>query len=1093
MTIKGTLETFHLPDLLQMLAFNQKEGTLVLETGSGPRTLCVERGTFGYVEGDPTLSRAAARILRRSGLVPADRLARAEAIADKSGRYVGDALLDLGAIDAEQRGDVTLYAISEATFDLILASLSRFEFVEGRRLSPSGVEAKAIVPLLAVDGFLIDLSRKMDEWAMLRKEIASDDEVFERTSVPPDLSDLDVERAVVDRVLPLFDGTRALATVVAESDQDRFAVVKAAAHLLRQGALKAADTPSLSARAEELSRRGREPDALSLLRLAVARGDADPTLRQRLAAALTAVGDRAGAAAELEAYARAIEAADPVAAFDALVTAQDLRGDDVASTARTCDLYLAHAVRLSKRAEIARRALRALVAAATAAQKPAEAAARLAQFLERGDAPMDDLLVLSDLWAAAGRRSDAAQALVRRAELLLHHGRMPAAREVLRRAVTLDPSRVDARRRLGDLERSESRRRHRRRLAILAGLFVLTAASAGAVYLVHDGRASKTTESSVAKVESAAVAAETTGAEALAAFERVVDGVANGTAPDGALPGAVATLQRVCETVAKTLRLAVTDAELEIRELTGPRATSAIDRLRDIEARRVAIVTRATIGIQGVAQRAGSALEQGEKAYAAGRFRDARSLLLQAERLSSDDPMRASRARRSRDAVEAYMEGFAHARTDFDAALASGRTDEAWRLGCRILATYLDSDLTRELLLPVPATSTPTSAQLRVGAATDAVATPTVLRYSPFGETGLAVRAPGCVPQSFTLPTYAQIRAAEATQALPPQRIDAVLVSGPRWTSPAKAAAGPFDVGDALWFVGADGTSLHTLRPSDGTAFEARAVPAIPDRVRSLGRAPAGGLWLLAGLRTYIHAPEGSSSWQHQTSGRLERSPTIADGTLLLADDTGVLVGLDPATGASKWRTTLDAAPVQAPVATSLGFLLATASGDVVLVAPRDGKASVLLPGAARRPTLVAPWEFGAIVLGGAHGLAEIAPGGAVSRVLGEADPDPALGLLATREAIVWVERSGSVRALVRGGAAAIDVGGVGVAATTPALRDGLVVAVGRDRMLRAALLTAPASTSWKTRLPADVASPPVIVGDLVVVRTSAGIAAFER
>ena len=49
MTIKGTLETFHLLDLLQMLAFNQKVGTLVLETAQGPRTVYVDSGTFGFV------------------------------------------------------------------------------------------------------------------------------------------------------------------------------------------------------------------------------------------------------------------------------------------------------------------------------------------------------------------------------------------------------------------------------------------------------------------------------------------------------------------------------------------------------------------------------------------------------------------------------------------------------------------------------------------------------------------------------------------------------------------------------------------------------------------------------------------------------------------------------------------------------------------------------------------------------------------------------------------------------------------------------------------------------------------------------------
>ena len=41
MTIKGTLETFNLLDLLQMLSFNQKVGTLTLETA---RVVIARRG-----------------------------------------------------------------------------------------------------------------------------------------------------------------------------------------------------------------------------------------------------------------------------------------------------------------------------------------------------------------------------------------------------------------------------------------------------------------------------------------------------------------------------------------------------------------------------------------------------------------------------------------------------------------------------------------------------------------------------------------------------------------------------------------------------------------------------------------------------------------------------------------------------------------------------------------------------------------------------------------------------------------------------------------------------------------------------------------
>jgi len=1092
-TIKGTLETFNLPDLLQMLAFNQKAGTLVLETAAGARTVCVERGMFGFVEGDGLPSRTAARILRRTGAVTPDRLARAEAITANSGRYLGDALTDLGAIDAEQRASITRAATAELAFDLVQTSITRFEFVEGRRLSPAGAEADAIEPMMPVEGFLIDLTRKQDEWSMLRQDVPTEEEVFERTDLSPDVRELDVPEALVSRVLPLLDGSRTVAAVVEESDHDRFSVVKTIAHLARQGVLRTTGTSSLTARAEELARRGRPTDALPLLRLAVARGDADPSVRARLADALVASGDRLGAAAELDAYATAVETADPVTAFDALHRAQDLRGDDVASAVKTCDCYLRNAARLRKRLDDALRALKSLVGAATAAQRPVEAATRLAQFVERGEAPAEDLLVLADLWAAAGRRPEAAQALVRRAEILLHQGRVPQAREVLRRAVTLDPTRVDARRRLGELDNAESRRRHQRRLLVLGSLLGLTAASAGAVYLVHDGRASHAAEASLGRVETSARDAEATGNEALAAFQRVVDATADGTALDGALEGAVATLTRVCEAAARAVRMGVSAAEEELREVTGPRSTGALERLRDIDARRAAIVARAEIAVRGVGQRAVQALDQGEKAYADGRFRDARALLQQSARLSFDDPTRASRARKNLDAVEGYMAGYQRARGAFDEALEADRTDEAWRLGCRMLATYLDSDLTRELLLPVPVTTTPRAARVRVGASGPPTAAPTTVRYSPFGDLVLTARAPGCVPQSITLPSYAALRGAEATGGHAPVRLSFALTEGARWTSHAKASAGPFDLGETAWVASEDGLTVHTLRPTDGTLMEVRALPAITDRVRALGRSPAGGLWLLVGLRSFVLAPEGGAPWQFQTSGRLERAPAVAASTMLLADDTGILAGLDPTKGTPRWRGTLDAAPAQAPVATPLGFLLTTAAGDVVTVNPNDGKTSVLVPGTARKAALALWWGDAVLVIGGRDGLAEIAPNGRVVRTLGTADPDPAFSLAADKDVVVWVERSGLVRALPRGAAEAFDVGGAGGAAVAPAVADGAVYCVGRDRVLRVARFDAPDRLAWKVTLPGAALAPPVVAGELVIVRTDAGTVAFER
>jgi hypothetical protein len=222
------------------------------------------------------------------------------------------------------------------------------------------------------------------------------------------------------------------------------------------------------------------------------------------------------------------------------------------------------------------------------------------------------------------------------------------------------------------------------------------------------------------------------------------------------------------------------------------------------------------------------------------------------------------------------------------------------------------------------------------------------VRYSPFGELTLTARARPGVPRRAQLPSYAKIREAEAAGGQEPVRLAFTLVEGARWTAHTKVSAGPFDLGETAWVASEDGLAVHTLRPTDGSPMEVRALPAITDRIRALGRSPSGGLWLLVGLRSFLLAPEGGTPWQFQTSGRLERAPAVAENTMLLADDTGILAGLDPTKG-TRAGGDAHAAPAQSPVATPIGFLLTTASGDVVVVNPKDGKTSVLVPGAARR------------------------------------------------------------------------------------------------------------------------------------------------
>ena len=164
MTIKGTLETFHLLDLLQMLAFNQKVGTLVLETAKGPRTVYVDSGTFGFVASDTLTSKGLARVLRRTGAVPADRLERGVSIAAKAERFRGDALAELGVLDDEKRASAWNEAFRELFFDLLQTPIAKFEFYDQKVLGPDGNASSPVEPLFAVDSALLEVTRQGDEW-----------------------------------------------------------------------------------------------------------------------------------------------------------------------------------------------------------------------------------------------------------------------------------------------------------------------------------------------------------------------------------------------------------------------------------------------------------------------------------------------------------------------------------------------------------------------------------------------------------------------------------------------------------------------------------------------------------------------------------------------------------------------------------------------------------------------------------------------------------------------------------------------------------------------------------------------------------------
>ncbi len=1103
MTIKGTLETFHLLDLLQMLAFNQKVGTLALETAKGPRTLYIDSGTFGFVRADTLTSVALARVLRRTNGVPGDRLDRGVSIAAKAGSFLGDALVELGVLDDEGRSAAWNEAFRELFFDLLQTSISKFEFYEQKVLAPDGSDSTPIEPLFAVDSALLEVTRQGDEWASLRREIPSDDEVFERTSLPAEADGVEgIPTWLPERVLPLLDGRRSISGIVEKSDCDRFSVVKYAAALLREGAIRPMTTDRIVARAEDAVSHGSPAEAVPLLRRALERGDAHPSVRVRYADALAASGDVRAGAAELDTYAASFEAADPVGVFDALQRAMQWREGDASTAARLCDHYLRHANVLRSRVHEAVDALRLLVRSASASGRAAEAAPRLAAFLERGDVPGEERIVLADLFASAGRPVEAAQTLARRAEDLVQAGKLAAAQDLLRRALGHDPSRIDVKRRLADLEGADRRRRQRRRVVLLGLLLGVVVGSAGAVYLVSDGKASRSVDDAVGRAAIVAREAEAQLKSALETWNTAVAHATDAGSPDGSLAAAAATLEEEARRISTALRASLAASSSEVnRHATTNRGDAGIERMKALEAVAVAMPARAAEAIRTVDARAQHALEAGEKAFESGAFREADPRFREAILFSFHDPARTARARRLYTQVEDYVAKFRAARAPFDEAVKAGNTDRAWTLGVGILRDLLDSDLSREILLPVPVVTNPPGATVRLGATGPSVTTPVTIGYSPFGELDLQVRMPGHVASNASLPSYRALRADALEGRVTPVRPTIDLPEGPRWTAAALAdRPGPFVAGDALWIASADARRVLAVRTRDGETLDVRGLAPFADRVRRAGRSPhvpnggANGAWVILGRRTLVFLPDGAAAWQFQTMAPLERSPAFgAGGTIAIVDEAGTVYGFD-AKGGSPWKATLAAPSAQGLHAVGAEFVTSTVTGEVVAVAAKDGRVRSLVAATGGRPVLALPSDDASIVVAGgaAPGLLRRSAAGTTT-VLGEASADPRQPPSIGPDGIAWIDADGHVRALATGASAAPALGVLSTCALPPTIADGVVYAIGTDGVLRCVRLDKPDRLVWSCRLPGAPQSGPVVLRDALYVRTSAGLCAFDR
>ena len=224
--LEGRLGAFTLSDLLQMIGYTHKTGTLTLIQGWNTRTITFERGRITYVAAGsrlPTLI----ELLVRAGRLSGRELEQLQAEHPDEESLLTH-LLERGRIVPEDIERCREQQLEVAIYTLFLWRNCQFTFRAGECLYEDGIPVSVDSLQLVLEG-----TRRVDEWIQFSPVIPSVSVIFRRRKVerpiPPEL----------DTIYQQVDGQRDVETIAREVGWTQFETARALYRLYRLGLVEA--------------------------------------------------------------------------------------------------------------------------------------------------------------------------------------------------------------------------------------------------------------------------------------------------------------------------------------------------------------------------------------------------------------------------------------------------------------------------------------------------------------------------------------------------------------------------------------------------------------------------------------------------------------------------------------------------------------------------------------------------------------------------------------------------------------------------------------------------------------------------------------
>lgn len=228
MALEGVLEEFGLTDILQLLYFQKKTGTLNVTSSTDVVKLSLIDGNITKIESKKQLGESRlGKILIKKGLISQDNLNVAMDIQIKENMKLGIIFLRRGLVSQEILTETIKSQITEAIAQIFSWTEGRYEFI------PENVSQDSELPIsIDTQHLLMDGLRTVDEWALIEGRL--DLTTVYKLIMEPEPGKLDETEA---ELIMLIDGQSDVSTLISVSPSGDFDTSRALISLEEKGVI----------------------------------------------------------------------------------------------------------------------------------------------------------------------------------------------------------------------------------------------------------------------------------------------------------------------------------------------------------------------------------------------------------------------------------------------------------------------------------------------------------------------------------------------------------------------------------------------------------------------------------------------------------------------------------------------------------------------------------------------------------------------------------------------------------------------------------------------------------------------------------------